>query len=244
MLPLDFMRLVSGCGNMKIYAVKIEDICDENLHRLSLKTGNDVRKRIERFVYKEDKQRTLMGQILIREIIAQQLEMRNEDIVFQKNDYGKPYLENHEKFHFNISHSGDMVVCAVHDKPVGIDIEQMLHIDDYLEIAKDYFTEREIAYIAKNEDARLSRFYELWTLKESYIKCHGKGLSIPLKSFSIDIADEAVSVIVNGKRSNYLFKSFNIAPDYKVALCISDGVIPNDLIWVNQSELIKYALHE
>jgi len=195
---------------MKIYAVEIEDICEARLQELSLRVDGSYKRKIEKFFYKKDKIRTLIGQILIRRIISDQLKLRNEDIVFKKNKYGKPYLENCSEFHFNISHSGDIVVCAVHEMPVGIDIEQVLYIEDYVEIAESCYTEKEISYIAKTGDNSLSRFYDIWTLKESYIKCHGKGLAIPLKSFSIDITDRAVTATINGENSNYLFKNFSV----------------------------------
>ncbi|WP_423236715.1 4'-phosphopantetheinyl transferase superfamily protein [Clostridium acidisoli] len=40
-----------------------------------------------------------------------------------------------------------------------------------------------------NQDLKfkLDRFYEVWKLKESYIKCFGQGVSISLKLFAIEL---------------------------------------------------------
>lgn len=106
---------------------------------------------------------------MIRTIIVEELDIKN--IKFHKNQYGKPYLKEHPKFNFNISHSGNFVACVVDDKPVGIDIEEVRYIE-YEEIAKNFFTVSEFCYIIKqNLNDQLSKFYEIWILKESYIKC-------------------------------------------------------------------------
>jgi 4'-phosphopantetheinyl transferase len=92
----------------------------------------------------------------------------------------------------------------------------------------------------------LSRFYEIWTLKESYIKCLGKGLSIPLKSFSISINDGIITVITEYENKEYMFKRFEVEQDYKIAACSinnADEEIPDYLIWINQNNLIECILN-
>lgn len=60
-----------------------------------------------------------------------------DQIVFQTEGNGKPVVRHIPSFHFNLSHSGDWVVCAIDDAPVGIDIEEIKPID--LAIAKRFF---------------------------------------------------------------------------------------------------------
>lgn len=86
-------------------------------------------------------------------------------------------------FNFNISHSGDLVVCAASRScNVGIDVEQMRSIspNDF----KEHITDNEWNTIISHSDPQQA-FYKYWTEKESVIKADGKGLSIPLKSFEI-----------------------------------------------------------
>jgi 4'-phosphopantetheinyl transferase len=64
----------------------------------------------------------LIMEIIIKTIIIKELEIENKFIFFDKNEYGKPYLRGYSKFNFNISHSGDFVVCAIDELSVGIDI--------------------------------------------------------------------------------------------------------------------------
>lgn len=162
---------------MEIYAVKIYNISEEKLKELCLLIDSEKKYKVEKFVNKKDKIRTVIGEILIRTIIVENLKISNKYIRFNKNQYGKPYLKEYTNFNFNISHSGDYVVCAIDDKPIGIDVEEVKHID-YEEIAKNFFTTKEFEYIVNRHlKFKLNRFYEIWTLKESYIKCCGKGVS-------------------------------------------------------------------
>ncbi|WAG71756.1 4'-phosphopantetheinyl transferase superfamily protein [Clostridium sp. CF011] len=224
---------------MRIYAVKTLDISEEKIDNICLLIDSEKRCKIEKLVNKKDKVRTLIGVLLIRTIIAEELSIKSKHITFKKNQYGKPYLKGYPKFNFNISHSGDFVVCAIDDKPIGIDIEEVSHIE-YEELAKRFFSESEFNYIIKeNLDIQLSKFYEIWTLKESYIKCCGQGLSIPLKSFSIDIDRyENIKVIIDNEHKEHVFKKFDIEAGYQIAICSLNNGIPNDIIEIDQSVLI------
>lgn len=225
---------------MKIYAVEILDISEEKLDKLFLSIDSDRRCKIKKFINKKDKIRTLIGEILIRTIVCEELNIKNKHIVFERNQYGKPYLKENRKFNFNISHSGDFLVCAIDDEPIGIDIEEIKFIE-YKDIAKKIFSSSEFNYIFKQDlDIQLSKFYEIWTLKESYIKYSGQGLSMPLKSFSIDIDQyENIKVLINNEYNDNVFKIFNIESGYKMAICSLNKEISNDIIMINQNSLIN-----
>lgn len=228
---------------VKIYAVKILDIQKEKLDELCLQITPEKKCKIQRFVNKEDKIRTLIGEILIRTIIAKELNFIDRNVIFDKNEHGKPYLKDYLDFNFNISHSGELVVCAIDDKTIGIDIEQVKYIE-YKEIAECFFSTSEFNYIMQNYAyIQLSKFYEIWTLKESYIKCCGQGLSIPLKSFSIYInRHDNIKIITNDKCNTHMLKILDIEPGYKMAVCSIGKEIPNDVIVIDQNTLINRYL--
>jgi 4'-phosphopantetheinyl transferase len=87
------------------------------------------------------------------------------------------------RLHFNISHSGRHVVCALSGSQVGIDVELIKPIQ--LSVADRFFSadERAKIYSAPAQD-RLGLFYGIWTRKESFVKMTGKGLAYPLEAFS------------------------------------------------------------
>jgi 4'-phosphopantetheinyl transferase len=222
---------------MKIYSIKIDDINDAVLQELCNSIDFEKRERICKYINKRDKIRTLVGDVLIRVLIYMHLDIHNDIIIFLKNEYGKPYIKGFQDFHFNISHSGDYVVCAVSNHPIGIDIERIKHIECE-EIAENYFSACELEYVlyGKRNDC-LNRFYEIWTLKESYIKCRGMGLSIPLKSFSIEVADTVIKAIVYND-FQYLFRKLDIDSNYAAAVCSQNEEISEDITTISQDILI------
>lgn len=225
---------------MKIYSVKISDISKEKLNELCLLIDYNRRHKIEKYVNKKDKIMAVIGEILIRTIIVENLKISNKYIRFNKNQYGKPFLEGYPNFCFNISHSGAYVLCGVDDSPIGIDVEEVKHIE-YEEIAKFFFPTKEFEYIV-NQDLKfkLDRFYEIWTLKESYIKCCGQGLSIPLKSFCVEVDQyKNIKVISNNEYKEHTLKLLDIELGYKVAICSLSREISNNIIRLNQNCLIS-----
>ncbi|MDL2141601.1 4'-phosphopantetheinyl transferase superfamily protein [Flavobacterium tructae] len=97
-----------------------------------------------------------------------------------KDIYGKPYMLD-SSFNFNISHSGNTVVCVFSKQQIGVDIEEINEIN--YSLFENVFSTQEFAEI--NRDG-LDKFYEFWTRKESVIKAIGKGMSIPLTEIEIN----------------------------------------------------------
>ncbi|OOM73640.1 4'-phosphopantetheinyl transferase sfp [Clostridium puniceum] len=225
---------------MKIYVTKILEVTNERIDELCLFVNSEKKSKIERFINRKDKIRALIGEILIRTIIIETFGIRNEKIMFNKNEFGKPYLKDYENFNFNISHSGEFVVCAIDDKPVGIDVEQIKPIE-YKEIAEGFFLNNEIEYIMKADlDSQLKKFYEIWTLKESYIKCCGTGLSMPLKEFLIDFdRHNNIRVVTNNECTNHKLRLIDIDSDYKMAVCSINETISSGINIIEQTNLVN-----
>jgi len=225
---------------MEIFAIKILDISQEKLENICLLIDKEKRNRIRQFRHKEDKIRTMIAEILLRTKIIEKFDISNNYIMFKKNIYGKPYLEGKPNFNFNISDSGDFVICVIDDKTIGVDIEKVRHIE-YKEIAKSFFSVSEFDYIEKKQlNIQLDKFYEIWTLKESYIKCCGQGLSIPLDSFSIETDRyENIKAIANHEYKEHIFMRFDIEPDYKMAVCSLNKEISKNIMIIDQNSLIR-----
>lgn len=108
--------------------------------------------------------------------------------VFKTEKYGKAYISNHENIHFNLSHSGKIVLCAISDREVGADVE-IIDPEIDLNIARHYFYNSEYENIM-NAENRQEEFFKYWVLKESYMKYTGLGMNLKLDSFEIIIEDK------------------------------------------------------
>jgi 4'-phosphopantetheinyl transferase len=143
--------------------------------------SQDKQERIKKFRFFQDARNCLLADMLVRMEILRATEFNNRQLEFSVNAYGKPFLINDPHIHYNISHTGNYIACAVANEPVGIDVELIKPAD--LKIAERFFTPDETKYIKAGDQS--IRFYEVWTKKESFVKWEGKGLSNPLPSFSI-----------------------------------------------------------
>ena len=160
------------------------DLGKDELNILLPLVSVEKQNRIHKFHYVQDALNCLLGDILARTQICHFAGLLNNQLAFSANEYGKPFLINDPSIHYNISHTGNYAACVIADKPVGIDIEIRKPAEyTCLQIAERFFTEDEIKYIFENE--HVFRFYEIWTKKESRIKMEGKGLHMPLSSFSV-----------------------------------------------------------
>jgi len=172
-------------------------------------------------------------ELLIKNIIDEKLKIQPKKIIISKNAYGKPYLTNKRNFHFNISHSGKWVVCAVGERPVGIDIEfiDQINLETAEKIAERFFSDEEYEDLFTREEKDiLAYFYEIWTLKESFIKAIGKGLTIPLNSFTVKIGKSGIE-LKSRFRTKYCFEQYNIDRDYRMAVCSTDSNFASEIIF-------------
>ena len=164
--------------------------CDRILESYESVLDDTELQRRNRFTVKEHRRRFSLTRILCRCVLS----YYHANVVpghwrFSTNSFGKPGIANGiaNPVRFNLSHSGDYIVMAVtSDAKVGVDIEQIKLNARRLNIADNFFSEPEKIWIFEaTDEAKIMRFYQLWTLKEAFMKALGVGLAIPLDSFAI-----------------------------------------------------------
>jgi 4'-phosphopantetheinyl transferase len=203
--------------------------------------GAGRREKILRYKKREDAERALIAEVLIRAIICRKLHLPNKMITFYNNKYGKPFLRQNNNFHFNLSHAGEWVVCAVGSEPVGIDVEFIRPVS--LTIAERFFSPEEyIALMKKKVSQQLHFFYELWTLKESYIKALGRGMSHPLRSFTMIIMETGIKCKTETENGRWFFRQYEVDPNYKLAVCSTCEMFPDRVVVEDIDSLAEVLL--
>ncbi|MCK4258316.1 MAG: 4'-phosphopantetheinyl transferase superfamily protein [Halanaerobiales bacterium] len=184
------------------------------------------RERVKAFRYWQDAQRTILGYSLLTFALNQLTGLPRDEMEFTFDYYGKPHIKNCP-YHFNLSHAGDWIACAISSDIVGVDVEKIQNID--LSIAEHFFAEPEAHDLfLLPEEKRKEYFFKLWTLKESYIKAEGKGVSIPLDSFWFHVSeDEEIQFDTHAKTKDWNFKLFDFNPGYKLAICVLNSNFPD-----------------
>lgn len=169
---------------MKYYEFDISNFNETEFNKWFSLMDEKKQERVNKFRFPEDKKRTVAGEMLAKKAIAENSDAEIENIVFCKNEFGKPYIKD-LNVEFNISHSGNMVVCVADNSPVGIDIEKVREIK--LNTIKKILNEDELQYVFdnnpvnKDNEKMLSpdisrRFFEIWTKKEAFVKKQGRSI--------------------------------------------------------------------
>lgn len=131
-----------------------------------------------------DEQRKI-AQCLLHDSLMQEycIDIQPDDII--ENAWGKGFLRNHRDVFFNISHCSGGIALSISSLRTGVDIERARPFS--LAAARKVLAEDEMSQVL-NADNPEQEFFKFWTLKESYTKAVGTGLSYPLNKihFTID----------------------------------------------------------
>lgn len=147
---------------------------DEPLFQMLLsKVQKEKQIRILQQRMKQNADNMLIGEILTRVTIQSVFNIDFMAQSFAYGAYGKPYLKNDPTIHFNRSHSGQYVACAVYNRPIGIDIQKIRNIDYH--VMRKVCNKAEIACIDQSVD-KSKAFIKLWTKKEAVLKERGVGI--------------------------------------------------------------------
>lgn len=225
---------------VEVYAISIINCLnsDNEIQTLLRKLPERAAKKINLIKNKDDIKRSLLGEYLTRSILSKRTGLSIEAIRISYSNKGKPFLEHYPDQDFNISHSGDWVVVAVSSKEIGIDVEKTR--EPQYRIAERYFSESELSdleILAGQE--KIDYFFDLWTLKESFLKLLGKGLTRSLGSFSIGKAhDRFILLEGNDTGKEVFFYQYDLAPGYKLSVCSESNSSAKEIQFITINDLI------
>lgn len=163
--------------------------------------------KINRYSFLKDKKQCYGAGILINHICKEY----NIDINSYKIGLnGKPQLKG---IYFNISHSNEIVICAVSDNDIGCDIEMIKQ--EPKGVAERFFSKNEMMFLL-NSNNREEAFYDIWTKKESYLKMVGSGLS---QLRDLDVISQKEVKFYTIKIDNYI-----------INVCSTEQVFEKDIV--------------
>ena len=209
----------------------VEDIQDEKLlsEYRRLLPASELEK-LERYRFDKHRKRYLVGRALIRTILSRCTGLVPKQITFSRGDYGRPFLlpfGTSPPPEFNLSYTDGLVAAALSlECRVGIDVENTSREIDCLEIAERYFSTAEYMELQQLPKPLLKeRFFELWTLKEAYVKAQGGGLHTPLDEVSFHLRDAnndpvKSTYVVTDDGRQWQFRTLKPSDRHKASFCV------------------------
>jgi 4'-phosphopantetheinyl transferase len=183
-----------------------------------------------RFHFERDRHRYLVTRAMVRTVLSRYANVTPREWRFLFNPFGKPSIAAEHVaargIEFNVSHTDGLVVMGItRERAVGVDVENVRTGLADVGIADSYFAPQEVAALrVLPREKQNQRFFEYWTLKESYIKARGMGLSIPLDRFAFDLGDsEGIRLTIDpslrDQPEHWAFWRLKLMPDHLVAVC-------------------------
>ena len=191
------------------FLFKIETVSDTEFVQAMTLLSETEKQRVNRYKFENMRQQALFVRTRLRKTLSDYCVdsglalIEPQEWQFEAGEYGKPKLVEAQfkqtGIHFNLSHSGEYLYIGVlhseqeySDILLGVDIERERAKTDIHGILNRYFSETEIKeLLALPAEKQRQRFFDLWALKESYIKATGKGLATRLDSFSFVFASNS-----------------------------------------------------
>ncbi len=151
------------------------------------------RKKCDGLRFRTDKDLCVAVDMLLRKVLGERLGIKPDDLVFDTDDKGKPYLVD-GAYQFNVSHSGTVAAAAINkEKSVGVDVERIKPVSSA--VAGRVFSDDDIKFVFEQDTIpagkitdreTLVRFFKVWTYKEAFVKMTGEGITDNLKNFSYE----------------------------------------------------------
>lgn len=208
-------------NEVHIWSFSLKMTADELTSAMTL-LDHKEKQRAASFLDPIHREHFIVAHARLRLILSDYCKSKPADISFAFNKQKKPRIENkcENNIQFNLSHSNELGVCAITlDSAIGVDIE---HIKERptQDIANRFFSAEEKMRV--NADDGLNVFYAIWARKEAILKATGKGLTTPLKSFTIPDTNYPSTLTLDDE--NWCLTPVLIHDDYAAAVACAQPI--------------------
>ena len=120
---------------------------------------------------------------------------------------------------------------------IGVDVEYVTPDDWIYETTSTVLsTDESTSLLRLDEESRRERFFLYWTLKESYIKARGMGISLPLTKISFAGSNSEGVVLdiepgVDDNPTSWQFALFHPSPTVRGAVAARTGELDLQSSW-------------
>lgn len=186
----------------------------------------------------------LLGVILSRLYLSEILNIPIKELQMGKTKQGKPFCENQPNIHFNVSHGGNYVVAAFADTPIGVDVESWKRKVP-IQVAKRYYSPQEQNLLEQaTNDEKQYLFFKLWTIKESYVKMLGTGLTQPLTSFEVRFEQQTPEIFKHGNKLPCTITQYEPDSEHIISACVQNATSTIQYQEITIENIIKIMEHE
>ncbi len=214
--------------SLAVFCIRISDF-SAVLEGLKKHLHESEIERSLRYHHEKDTHRFIVSRGILRILLGKYLDMHPSGIEFYLEDKLKPRVRHSgEALHFNVSHSGDLVLIAISRSPVGVDLEYLDEGYAYQQILDKAFNPEELAFIQNSVDP-MQAFYLLWTRKEALLKATGKGIDDDLRGIPSLDGLHHISAGLSGSTEPWSVHSLVLEDQYIGSVAYSGTVKQHEL---------------
>jgi 4'-phosphopantetheinyl transferase len=152
------------------------DLDEAALAVLARDLSTEERTRAGRLALPQVRTRFVAARAGLRRLLARHVGGAPAALDLRVGERGKPFLPGGPSF--NLSHSGDLAVCAVAGmREVGVDVEELRLVPEAFAIAERHLGAEVCRELGEAGAERDRTFLRHWTRREAFLKALGIGLA-------------------------------------------------------------------
>ena len=180
---------------MELFWYDIRTMDEERYQAALALMSPERQQRVAAIANEDNRKRTVAAEWLARTELGKRLNVAPETVPLTMDEDGRPFVEG-DPLYCSLSHSGAWAVCAIAEKPVGVDVEVIRGTQD--KYMQRICNEDELRYVRYGDEGCFHRFFECWTAKEALFKLTGHGPLLALSRFALPENVALDHVVRNG----------------------------------------------